>query len=128
MKLLPAMRFRFHEDDHERYGSDWWVYDEAALVRVPARELVEVERQTGMVLREMMRGVRADSTAANLAAMWVARRLAGVRVKRGDDMVPEPFDGFEPLVILADWEPVPAADDVDPPASASSTSPPNAEA
>ncbi|MET7949216.1 hypothetical protein [Micromonospora sp. NPDC005324] len=119
MKLLPPMRFRFCEDDHERYGSAWWVYDEAALVRVPASTLVEIEQQIGMGLRGMMRGVRADFTAANLASMWVARRLAGVD---------EPFDGFEPLVLLADWEPVPATDDVDPPASASSTPPPSTEA
>lgn len=119
MKLLPPMRFRLHEDDHARYGSDWCVYDEAALVRVPARELIEIERQIGMGVRDMFHGVRANLTAANLASMWVARRLAGIA---------EPFDGFEPLVLLADWEPVPATDDVDPPASASSTPPQSTEA
>ena len=128
MKLLPPMRFRFHEDDRERYGSDWWVYDEAALVRVPARQLVEIEEQIGMGVRDMLLGVRTNLTLANLASMWVARRLAGHLVKRGDQMVAEPFEGFEPLVWLADWEPVPATDDVDPPASASSTPPPSAEA
>ncbi|WP_330438821.1 hypothetical protein OHB44_28020 [Micromonospora sp. NBC_00821] len=118
MKLLPPMRFRFHEDDHERYGSDWWVYDEAALVRVPARQLVEIEQQIGMGVRDMCLGVRTNLTFANLASMWVVRKLAGVD---------EDFASFEPLVWLADWEPAPATD-VDPPASTSSTSPPSAEA
>lgn len=115
MKLMPPMRFRFlDEGDRERYGDGWWVHDEAALVRVPARQLIDVERQIGMSLRDMFNRTRLDYTDGTLAAMWLARRLGGV-----DEL----FDDFEPLVMLAEWEPVPAADDVDPPAPTSTPSP-----
>lgn len=115
MRLLPPMRFRFLDDeDKAKYGEDWFVYDESALVRVPARELVEIERQIGMSVRDMLTRGRYQFADAELAGMWVARRLGGVD---------EPFDKFEPLVLLVDWEPVPATDDVDPPAQPSSPSP-----
>ena len=124
MRLLPPLRFRFAEDDRAQYGSDWYVYDEAALLRIPARELVEIERTIGMGVLTMIGRARANFTDGNLAAMWVARRLAGLRVERGGKQVPEPFDEFQPLVLLAEWEKAPA-DDADPPASTSSSSPQN---
>lgn len=112
MLLAPPMRFRFHPDDHERYGSDWVVYDEAALTRLPWRELVEIELQIGMGVSVMMRRARRGFTDADAAAMWIARRLAGVD---------EPFDDFAPMVLLADWAEMPAGDG-DPPALSSSSS------
>lgn len=113
MRLLPPVRFRLAEDDHERYGSDWYVHDESAVLRIPARELIEIERQVGMTVLAMLNRSRLDFADGNLAVMWVARRLAGVV---------EPFDEFAPLVVLAEWERLPAAD-VDPPASTPSSSP-----
>ncbi|MGA4726295.1 hypothetical protein ACPB67_02645 [Micromonospora taraxaci] len=110
---MPAVRFRLHEDDHERYGADWYVYDESAVLRVPARELIEIERQIGVTVLTMLNRSRQDFADGNLAVMWVARRLAGVV---------EPFAEFTPLVMLAEWERLPAAD-VDPPAQPLSPSP-----
>ena len=115
MKLLPPLRFRFHPDDQAEYGDGWTVYDEAALLRIPARDLVEIERQIGMAVLSMMNRARANFTDGNQAAMWVARRLAG------DE---RPFAEFQPLVLLAEWEKVPEeSGDADPPASTSSPSP-----
>ena len=122
MKLWPPLRFRFHEDDRERYGDDWYVYDEAALLRIPAPELVEIEQTVGMSVPTMLMRARQNFTDANLAATWVARRLAGVK---------EPFAKYQPLVLLIDWEKVPrpkpagkaAGDDANPPERTSSTSP-----
>lgn len=116
MKLLPPMRFRLDESDHEQYGADWCVYDEAAMLRVPARELVDIERRIGMPLVQMIERARAGYTDATLAALWVARRLAGHD---------EPFADFAPLALLARWE-RPAAGDANPPAPTSSTSAPGA--
>jgi len=113
MKLLPPLRFRFAEDDRETYGDGWTVYDESAIARLPARELIEIERQIGMSVATMIVRARANMTDANLAAMWLSCRLAGSD---------RPFAGFEPLVLLTEWEPVLAAD-ADPPALDSSTSP-----
>lgn len=118
MRLLSPMRFRLHEDDHERYGADWYVYDESALVRLPARELIAIEAEIGMSVLGMVDAARrpdaAGFTAATLAAMWVARRLSGVDERIAD---------FAPMVLLAEWEPV-SAGDADPPDQTPSTSPP----
>lgn len=111
MRLLPPVRFRFCEDDRERYGSDWTVYDESALVRVPAGELAEMERQIGMSIPTMLARSRAGYTDATRASTWVARRLDGIS---------EPYEAYEPLVLLMEWEAVPAAADVDPPDPTSS--------
>lgn len=111
---LPPMRFRFTEpDDVAKYGGDWTAYDEAQLLRVPARQLIEIEKTIGMSLAWMINRSHLDYTDATLAAMWVSRRLAGA----DDD-----FATFEPLVLLADWEAVRSGDDADPPAPASSSS------
>ncbi|MGW9196051.1 hypothetical protein [Micromonospora chersina] len=114
MRLLPPIRFRLAEDDHAEYGDQWTVYDESALLRIPARELIDIERQIGMGVLTMMQRARQNFTDGNLAAMWVSRRLDGdVR----------PFVEFQPLVMLADWEPVPDAGDADPLAQTSSPAP-----
>lgn len=111
MQLLPAVRFRLHEDDHAQYGSDWYVYDEASLIRLPLGELKQIERATDMSIPEMINRARLMHVDATQAAMWVARRMAGITEK---------LDEFEPLVLLADWEPVEGGD-ADPPASVSSS-------
>ena len=113
MRLLPPVRFRVCDDDREKYGADWYVYDESALLRIPARDLIDIERQIGMSVLTMLKRARANYTDANLATMWVARRLSGVN---------EPFAEFQPLVLLADWEQVPSGD-VDPPEQTSSPAP-----
>lgn len=90
MQLLPAIRFTLHPDDHDKYGDGSWVYDESAILRLPVKELVEIEASVGPITTVLSR-FREDYTDAKLAAVWVARRQAGIV---------EPLDGFEPLISL----------------------------
>lgn len=105
------MRFELHPDDHERYGDGSWVYNEAEIVRLPVKELLAIESAVGPLTRVMNR-LRQDWTDARLAAVWIARRQAGIQ---------EPFDTFEPLISIATVSVV--EDDADPPAPGSDSSP-----
>ncbi|HEY9417119.1 MAG TPA: hypothetical protein VIQ30_20365 [Pseudonocardia sp.] len=116
---LPAVRFRFCEEDRETYGDDWWTFDEAALAKLRAKELVAIDdalrEGLGLNVTTALLSYMRGETRGSLAVMWLARRLAGIT---------EPLDGFDPLVMLADTELVKAAD-ADPPASTSSPLPEN---
>lgn len=119
MARLPVVRFRFTTSDRERYGSDWWEFDEAALSGLRARELMALDDELrdglGLNVVTAQAAFRRGDTRGSLAVMWLARRLGGVDERLVD---------FDPLVMLAEVELVaPAAGDVDPPAPASSPSP-----
>lgn len=116
MQPLPPVRFRLHADDHGKYGAEWYVYDENAILRLPVGELRDIERAVGTPIIDVMNRGRQSYVDGTLAQMWIARRMAGIT---------EPFADFEPLVMLADWEVVPAAD-ADPPAESGPSSPPAA--
>jgi hypothetical protein len=111
VKLLPPMRFRLDPDDHEKYGSDWYTYDENTLVRLPLGELKAIEQAVGMSVPLMMDRWRGSYIDGVLAVMWTARRAAGIA---------EEFAAFEPVALLAEWEPAPAAD-ADPPEDSTSS-------
>lgn len=111
------MRVRFTEAaDIEKYGAGPWTYDEYALLTLPARELIALEREMDSPLAAVMDGFRVSSTFGDLAAIWLARRQAGVI---------ELFDTFSPAVRLAEWESVPAVEPgkEEPPASRPEVSP-----
>lgn len=118
MRLLPAVRLRFAEPDWERYGDQWWTYDEAELTRLPVQTLIAIEGELithlGLTLQDVRLSYRQGSIGGMLALLWLARRLGGVV---------EPLEAFEPLVMLAEAEVIGVAGDVDPPASPSSPSP-----
>lgn len=96
--LMASVKFRFTEPaDVQTFGDRWWVYDEAQLVRLPARELVRLEGEIGAPLVEVMEGCRRDSVFGNLAAMWLAIRL-------DDRDLAGPFAQFNPCVMLAVWD------------------------
>jgi hypothetical protein len=111
VQLSPPLRFRLHTDDHDKYGSDWYVYDESAIVRLPIGELKAIEAAIGMSVLVMMNRWREGYIDGTLAQLWVGRRVNGVA---------EDFATFEPLAFLAEWEPAGAAD-ADPPESSSSS-------
>jgi hypothetical protein len=99
--LLRPLRFRFTEAaDIQRYGGDWHVYDEAAIMRLDAREQMRLEEQIDASLVWVIRSFRTDGTLGLLAATWLALRLE-------DPDLPGPFESYTPLVHFADWETVP---------------------
>lgn len=101
------LRFRFHEDD--QYDGEW-IYDEAAIARLPLRELIAIEATIGMSISIMRFRLRGDYIDAALAATWLARKLGGIEE--------EDFGEYAPMVPLMDWEVLPPAqgDDAGPPA------------
>lgn len=117
MRVLRPMRFRFAEADRERYGDQWWAFDERDLTRLRARELMAVDdelRSLKLNAQTLLTSFARGETRGALGVMWLARRLAGVV---------EPLDGFDPLPMLAEVELLDGGDDADPPAEPSSSSP-----
>jgi hypothetical protein len=93
--LRPPVEFRFTEPrDAERYGSDWYVYDELKLVTQPARVLVPLELEIGAPLAMAMDGFRDDSVFGESVAAWLALYFAGKYV---------PWADFQPAIMLAEW-------------------------
>lgn len=121
-RTLPILRFQFAEADREKYGDQWWEFDEAKLTELRARELIALDDELRKELRlntvTALQSFLAGDTRGSLAVMWLARRLAGVD---------EPLAEFDPLPMLAQTEIVTEGDAV-PPASTSSPSQGSAEA
>lgn len=93
--LLPPHEVRFTEPaDVEKYGADWYVYDELAIVTRPARELVPIELEIGAPLTTAMDGFRESSVFGDSVAAWLAVRAAGKDIAWAD---------FEPAIMLAEW-------------------------
>ena len=70
-------RFRFASEDHERYGDQWWTFNEADLARMRSRELIAIERELraelGINVYDAVMSLRQahrEATAATLALMW----------------------------------------------------------
>lgn len=101
--LLAPLQVRFTEDkDVGQWGSDWYVYDELALVTTPARDLMRLEAELGVPLVDVMEGVRSSSVLGDTGAAWLALRMAGVDIT---------FLEFSPAIMLAEWRKRP--DEVD---------------
>jgi len=100
INLVKAMRFRFTDpDDVATYGDRWWIYDESVWTRLPARTLMQFERQIGTPLVDMMTGFRADTAFGDMGAAWLAMKLADAKVPV--------FGDFNPRVMTLEWERVP---------------------
>lgn len=96
--LIGPMEVRFTEPaDVEKYGADWYTYDELAIVTRPARELVALEMELGVPLASVLDGFRASTVLGDLAAAWLAYRAAGNAL---------PFAEFNPAIMLAEWRKV----------------------
>jgi hypothetical protein len=97
--LIEPLQVRFTEpEDIEKYGADWYVYDELMFVTKPARELIPLEMEIGAPLATVMDGVRESSVFGDTAAAWLAMRAAGQAV---------PFAEFNPIIMLAQWRKMP---------------------
>lgn len=102
MNLFAPLRFRFEEPNDARvYGDGWYVYDEAKIARLPARELAKLELEIGLPLVEVITSFRRDTVMSRLAAAWLAIRLV-------DPKLAGKFDDFTPLILLVVWHLVPA--------------------
>jgi hypothetical protein len=99
--LLRPARFRFTEDaDKAAFGDGWRTYDEAKIVRLPARELIKIEEELGTSVVDVIRGVRSESMLGYLAATWIVLHLE-------DPDLAGPYDAYSPVVLLAEWAPMP---------------------
>lgn len=100
-ELLPALRVKFTDPaDVATFGEGWFIYDERALVRKPARELIAIEEETGLAMPQAMNEMRRSSVLGDLFGAWVA-------VREHDPKLAGPFEDFSPLVMLLEWERVP---------------------
>lgn len=96
--LLKPFRFRFTDEaDVARFGDGWYVYDEAAIVRMPARQQMLLEAALGLPLAHVMEDFVSDRVMGRLAATWIGVHLADPARAGG-------FDSFEPLVFLVEFE------------------------
>jgi len=122
---LKAWRFRFTEPvDQEKYGDGWFLWDEAAAIRLPARQLIELEGEIGIRMARVIDLARVSATVGDLAAAWLAVRAA-------DPELAGTYADFNPLIAFTDWElapveepetaapldPTPAPDSAPPPAA-----------
>lgn len=99
--LMKPYRFRFTEpDDVKQFGEDWFVYDEARIVRLPARQLARYEAQLGTPIVAVVDGFRDDTVLGRLAATWLALHMH-------DPDLAGPYDAYSPVVLLMRFEPVP---------------------
>lgn len=104
MLILKPWRVRLTDpDDIARYGDRWWLYDEAAIMRLPVAELRAIEAQIYPIrLKGAMEDNRESGVTGELIALWIAMRVAA------DPEHPAPaFADFTPLIMLADWQRVP---------------------
>jgi hypothetical protein len=112
--VISPLRFRFTEQrDVEKYGSDWYVYDELNIITAPARVLIPLEREMEMAITDVMDGVRNSSVLGDTGAAWLAMYFAGKHT---------PWSEFNPCSMLLEWEANPegkaAAGESDTPAPA----------
>lgn len=110
MLILKPWRVRLTDPgDVARYGDRWWIYDEAAVMRLPVDELRAIETQIYPVrLKAAIDDNRESGVTGELIALWVSMRMAA------DPERPAPaFADFKPLIMLAEWQRVPDGE-VDP--------------
>lgn len=83
---------RMGDADRERYGGPEWVpFDIGALFDAPARELEAYEAATGVAMFLVLTEFATHGARATRAALWIARRRAGVTGERWDDFDPRPL-------------------------------------
>lgn len=123
-KALPPIEFRFTEpEDIGKYGDGWFTYDEASILRLPARQLIELESELNMPVTAVMNGFRQSSVLGDTAVAWLA-------VRATDPARAGEFDQFNPITMAIEWrdatgkpEPVAEAGQEDTPMPVESPSP-----
>jgi hypothetical protein len=96
-RALPPADFRFTDPgDQGKFGDRWFTYDEAAWLRLPARELIMLEADLGMTLVSAMNGFRMSSVLGDTAVTWL-----GVRAL--DPALAGEFDAYNPITMAIEW-------------------------
>lgn len=103
--LLKPFRLQFTAPaDVEKYGDGWYVWDEAVVLALPARELIVIEREIVIDLRlrlvDAIQSCRNDGVAGELACSWIAVRLA-------DPNLAGALADYNPAVKAIEWEQIP---------------------
>lgn len=91
------IQFTFTDpEDVKAYGAGPYLYDEYALVAMPARALADLEQAIdGTPIPEVMNGTRMSRSLADLQATWIALHLAGEGIA---------YDDYNPHTISIVWE------------------------
>lgn len=105
LALTAPRRWRFTDvDDIAAYGDRWWIWNPAAVSRLPARQLIEIEEAIGIPWLAVLEQQQGRTTLGALAALWISMHQAGTTVA---------WDEFSPLVFTTEWEEVPAEPPLD---------------
>lgn len=108
LKAMDPVWFRFtDEDDKGKYGSQWILYDEPALLRKRARDLIEIEDAIGVPVVGAINSFRNKGTLGDLALTWIALHQVDPARAGG-------FDEYNPLTHMIEWttvDPSPGKDE-----------------
>lgn len=97
VSVIAPVQIRFLDPaDVAAYGDGWHLYDEAALVRLPARQLVALEQACGYSVRTMMAELRRHTVMGDLLVAWCALYLE-------DPALAGNFEDFTPLTFAIEW-------------------------
>lgn len=106
LQLWEPSRWKFTaEADVAAYGDRWWTWDEPAVSRLRARQLIEIEETIGMRVVDVVQRMHDKETVGILAALWISMHVGGHTV---------PWAEFDPFVFTTVWEPVPTESPLDP--------------
>jgi len=104
LRALPPAWFRFTDpDDQGKFGDGWFKYDEGFVLRLPARQLIQMEAEMGMPMVAVMNGFRDSTALGELAILWIGVHLTDP-ARAGD------FDEFNPIIGMVQY----SADDPEP--------------
>jgi hypothetical protein len=121
-KVLGPINFQFTDpEDVKLYGERWYRYDEGDLVRMRARDLMDLEAALGMPVVNIMNGARLHSTLGDLGAAWL-----GVRAH--DPELAGDFSEFNPLTLAITWREADEVDEGKAPEPAEDSAPPTTSA
>ena len=103
--------YRLGEEDRATYGGPEWVeFSLDGFCDAELAELLSLEAATGLTTGEIVNLVERGGASGMRAAMWYARRCAGVD---------EPYDTFTPRPLRIEATPTRPDDDADPPSDGS---------
>jgi hypothetical protein len=105
LKALPPAWFRFTDpEDQALYGDRWFVFKEADMLRLRARELIALETDLGMPIVAVMNGFRESTALGDTAAAWMGVRAADLTLA-GE------FDQFNCVTNMIEWTATPPEPD-----------------